>query len=105
MPTTFDAIEESYLVLATVGYENLLVRRDVLTRPHKHSGVETYFSCVCQLGVPVLCTTCVVDGMRLVPHTNPVYGCRVHQAPAASLRYWNSVPSPTLAPHATVYNS
>ena len=76
MTTTFYAIEECYLVLATVGYENLLVRRDVLTRPHKHSGVQSYFSCVCQLGVPVLCTVCVVDGMRLVSHTNPVYYTR-----------------------------
>ena len=105
MTTTLDAIEETYLVLATVAYENLLVRRNVLTRPHKHSGIQSYFSCVCQLSVPVLCTACVVDGMRLVSHTNPVYWCRVHQAPAASLRDWDSVPSPTIAPHATVYNS
>ena len=35
MTTTRDAIEKSYLVLATVGGKNLLARRDVLTRPHQ----------------------------------------------------------------------
>ena len=39
MTTTRDAIEESYLVLATVGGKNLLARRDVLTRPHQDLGI------------------------------------------------------------------
>ena len=73
MTTTKDAIEESYLVLATVGGKNLLVRRDVLTRPHRDLGIQSYFSRVCQLGVSVLFTTRVVHHMCLVPWPHPVY--------------------------------
>lgn len=40
MTTTRDAIEESYLVLATVGGKNLLARRDVLTPFHTAVGTD-----------------------------------------------------------------